>query len=137
MQSYSVFFEIDPRRARTRSLKATKNSPADASTGVIFISPARVNLILPKGVSPACPKGSITRAFSTRYAIGRICNNDVELLALERKCGKRVAILDFRVLAEKRLDFGKGVQGIVPVAAVGGDELIARTLAQTVGNTEK
>ncbi len=25
-----------------------------------------VNLILPKGVSPACPKGSIPRAFSTR-----------------------------------------------------------------------
>ncbi|MBO5267704.1 MAG: hypothetical protein J6B13_02965, partial [Muribaculaceae bacterium] len=41
-----------------------KNSPADASTGVIFISPARVNLISPEGVSPACPKGSITRAFS-------------------------------------------------------------------------
>ena len=33
MQSYSVVFEIDPRRARTRSLNATKNSPADASTG--------------------------------------------------------------------------------------------------------
>ena len=45
--------------------KLQKNSPADASTGVIFISPARVNLISPKGVSPACPKGSITRAFST------------------------------------------------------------------------
>ena len=41
-----------------------KNSPADASTGVIFISPARVNLISPKGVSPACPKGSNARAFS-------------------------------------------------------------------------
>ena len=65
MQSYSVVFEIDPRRARTRSLKATKNSPADASTGVIFISPARVILISPKGVSPACPKGSNARAFST------------------------------------------------------------------------
>ena len=32
---------------------------------LIFISPARVILISPKGVSPACPKGSITRAFST------------------------------------------------------------------------
>ena len=35
--------------------------------GVIFISPARVNLILPKGVSPACPKGSISRAFSIHH----------------------------------------------------------------------
>ena len=49
------------------SPKLQKNSPADASTGVIFISPARVNLILPKGVSPACPKGSNTRAFSTYF----------------------------------------------------------------------
>ena len=38
------------------------------STGVIFMAPARVILISPKGGSPACPKGSITRAFSTVHS---------------------------------------------------------------------
>ena len=55
--------------------KLQKNSPADASTGVIFISPARVNLISPKGVSPACPKGSNSRAFSSYSVWSNIqCN---------------------------------------------------------------
>ena len=53
-----------------------KNSPADASTGVIFISPARVNLISSKGVSPACPKGSNTRAFSNDGEIYILCGQN-------------------------------------------------------------
>ncbi len=36
-----VVFDIEPRRARTRRLKTTKKSPAEVSTGVNLILPAR------------------------------------------------------------------------------------------------
>ena len=59
--------------------------------------PEGVNLITPKGVSPACPKGSNSRAFSTYYTISVRDDGFVHLIdSLERA----IAILQYVGMVE-------------------------------------
>lgn len=65
MLTFFMGFEITPPlHARTRESKTTKRFHCRHTTGVILILLSRVNLILSRWVSLACPTGSNGRGFS-------------------------------------------------------------------------